>query len=273
MKKRVSCFLMAVCLLACTLFSYTNVLTVEAAPQTVTVNPVKVDDVNNILPDPTYHYPAGDDNTYSYLFKFTLDEAAEVRITGLSRYTFWNWNGDTSYKLTDALVDSKATVNETWSTSVNADHTWEEQAGNYCDEVFTLNKGTYYLFVNTNLAKNWKNESYQNYKPTDFDLGFWLSINVSSYVKAPVLKACRNTAAKKLVVQYSKSKNATGYNIAYSTSKKFKTSRTVNSKKAKVTLKKLKKKTYYVRVRAYKLESGKKYYSAWSNVKKVKIRK
>ena len=34
-----------------------------------------------------------------------------------------------------------------------------------------------------------------------------------------------------------------------------------------------KKKTYYVRVRAYTLSNGKKVYGKWSSVKKVKIKK
>ena len=40
------------------------------------------------------------------------------------------------------------------------------------------------------------------------------------------------------------------------------------------TIKKLtKKKTYYVRVRAYKVINGKKYYCKWSKTNKVKIKK
>ena len=40
------------------------------------------------------------------------------------------------------------------------------------------------------------------------------------------------------------------------------------------TIKKLtKKKTYYVRVRAYKVINGKKYYCKWSKINKVKIKK
>ena len=39
-------------------------------------------------------------------------------------------------------------------------------------------------------------------------------------------------------------------------------------------IKKLKKKkTYYFRVRAYRLEGTKKVYGAWSNMKKIKIKK
>ena len=45
-------------------------------------------------------------------------------------------------------------------------------------------------------------------------------------------------------------------------------------KKTSVVIKKLKKKkTYYVRVRAYKVVGGRNIYGKWSAVKKIKIRK
>lgn len=68
----------------------------------------------------------------------------------------------------------------------------------------------------------------------------------------------------------------TGYQVQYSTSKKFKKAKTAtvkSYKKTKVTVKKLKKrKTYYVHMRTYKTVKGKKYYSGWSKVKKVKTK-
>lgn len=68
----------------------------------------------------------------------------------------------------------------------------------------------------------------------------------------------------------------TGYQVQYSTSKKFKKAKTAtvkSYKKTKVTVKKLKKrKTYYVHMRTYKTVKGKKYYSGWSKIKKVKTK-
>ena len=67
-----------------------------------------------------------------------------------------------------------------------------------------------------------------------------------------------------------KKKSVTGYQVQYSTSKKFtsKTSKTLKVNKAKTTsktVKKLKaKKKYYVRVRTYKTVKKKNYYSKWS---------
>ncbi len=48
---------------------------------------------------------------------------------------------------------------------------------------------------------------------------------------------------------------------------------TVKDSATRATLKELvSKKKYYVRIRTYKVVSGKKYYSKWSSKKSVKIR-
>lgn len=96
-------------------------------------------------------------------------------------------------------------------------------------------------------------------------------------VKKVTLKSVKNKKGRKALVNWKKVSNASGYAIQYSTSKKFKKPVTVKVKKAKTTsttLKKLKKrKTYYVRVRAYKTVNGTTYYGKYSSVKKVRIKK
>lgn len=80
---------------------------------------------------------------------------------------------------------------------------------------------------------------------------------------------------KKITVNNSDNKAASGYQIKLSTSKKFtkKTTKTVKSKSSKTTVKKLKKgKKYYVKVRAYKTENGRTVYSAWSKTKTIKTK-
>lgn len=249
--------------------------TVQAAGQTITtITPTMVPSVENILPTPTITYPVGEENTYSYVFKFTLKTATQVRITGLSRYTFWSYNGSTKYKLTNSLADATATVKKEWSTHVYADHTWEEKVDNSCDQIFPLNAGTYYLFVNTSLSNDWREQKYMGQKVDEFPLGFWMAVNASTYTASAKLKSCKNKKKCKAVVKYGKVANANGYVVQYSTNKKFKSAKKVTSAKASVTLKSLKKKkTYYVRVRAYRENDGVQYYGAWSNVKKVKIKK
>lgn len=70
------------------------------------------------------------------------------------------------------------------------------------------------------------------------------------------------------------SDQSTGYELQYSTSKKFKGKKVKRFKGAKYTVKKLKtKKKYYIRIRTYKTVKGVNYYSNWSNVKKVITKK
>ena len=86
------------------------------------------------------------------------------------------------------------------------------------------------------------------------------------------------TGAKKaLTVKWTKkTTQVSGYQIQYSTSKSFKSykTKTVSSNKTTAaTIKSLSaQKTYYVRVRTYKMVNGKKYYSGWSTVKSVKTK-
>lgn len=65
-----------------------------------------------------------------------------------------------------------------------------------------------------------------------------------------------------------------GYQICYSTSKKWKGKKQKQTRKTKLNIKELKKKkTYYFRVRAYWLDGEEKVYGAWSKTKKITIKK
>ena len=89
-----------------------------------------------------------------------------------------------------------------------------------------------------------------------------------------ILQVPKNKKGRKLVVRWNAVKDVKGYQLQYALNKKFKKKKSVQTKKTKYTIKKLKKKkTYYIRVRAYKMNGKKKVYGKWSTVKKVKIRK
>lgn len=98
-------------------------------------------------------------------------------------------------------------------------------------------------------------------------------------VKKNSIKSVSNKSGKKLYVKFSKISGVAGYQIQYSTSKKFKKKGTKyvypSKKKSTYTIKKLKKgKTYYVRIRGYKKDStGEKVYGKWSSKKTIKIYK
>lgn len=101
----------------------------------------------------------------------------------------------------------------------------------------------------------------------------WTKVDKPSKVKATSFKSKKTG---QLVVSFNKITGAKGYEIAYSTNKKFPSSSTKKtvSVSPKKTLKKLKSgKKYYVRVRAYKVDStGKKVYGAYSKAKGIKVK-
>lgn len=100
------------------------------------------------------------------------------------------------------------------------------------------------------------------------------TVNAPTKVKKVTAK---NSGKKTVTLSWEKVTGAKGYQIQYALNKKFtkkKKAKFINKGKGKATIKKLKKKkTYYFRVRAYKLNGKKKIYGKWSSVKKVKIKR
>lgn len=80
---------------------------------------------------------------------------------------------------------------------------------------------------------------------------------------------------KAVAVSWKKVSKASGYQIAYSKSKKFSKAKykSVSKSSKKTVIRKLsKKKRYYVKVRAWQTVSGKKYYGSWSSAKSARAR-
>lgn len=132
------------------------------------------------------------------------------------------------------------------------------------DQIFVLNMSD--ETENKNAAKGTSAGTTENKKNT---------LNKKK-VKAPGkvtnLKA-RNKKKKMVVVSWKKVPGAKGYQIQYAVGKKLKKKKGRYVKGKKCTVKKLKKKTYYFRVRAYRLNGEEKIFGRWSRRIKVKIRK
>ena len=96
--------------------------------------------------------------------------------------------------------------------------------------------------------------------------------------KSTSISKLTSPKTKQLKVTYKKVSGVTGYQVTYSTSKKFtksttKTTTVKGVSKLSKTVKSLKKgKTYYVKVRTYKTVGGTKYYSSYTSAKKIKIK-
>jgi len=99
-------------------------------------------------------------------------------------------------------------------------------------------------------------------------------------IKASAPKAVKglrivNQKPLKLIITWLPDTTVKGYEVQYAMDKKF--TRSLKKKTVKTTyctVKKVKRsKTYFVRVRAYKLQGTKKIYSKWTKVKKIKVKK
>ncbi len=95
-------------------------------------------------------------------------------------------------------------------------------------------------------------------------------------LKKPKLKKVTSRKKKKITIQWKKVANASGYQIAYGYKKNLKGAKKATVKKAATVRKTIgglkRKKTCYVRIRAWAKVNGKKVYSSWSAVKKVKVK-
>lgn len=95
-------------------------------------------------------------------------------------------------------------------------------------------------------------------------------------LKKTKLSSAKSTKKKTFTATWRKTGGNSGWQVQYSTNKKFRSGvRTVNlkSRNIKLTVRKLRsRKNYYVRIRSYKKVGKQTWYSGWSSVKKVKIR-
>ena len=98
--------------------------------------------------------------------------------------------------------------------------------------------------------------------------------NISAIKAAKVSKVKAKAGKKKATVTYGKTTGVTTYKVYYKLKKKgakYKLAKTTTSRK--VTIKKLKsKKTYYVKVRAYKNINGTNVYTKYSKTVKVRAK-
>lgn len=171
--------------------------------------------------------------------------------------------------------------------------TWDKQTAANGYEVFKYDASSkkYVLYKNitnpntntckvTGLASNSKynfkvrayqiDDSEKTYAPFGTVVSQYTSIAKSN------LNSAKSTSKKKIKASWSKVGGASGYQVMWSTyknfSKNYKTKSVTSKYLSKTVTAAQSKKTYYVRVRAYKTINGKKVYSQWSNTKKVKTK-
>lgn len=165
-----------------------------------------------------------------------------------------------------------------------ASNGYEIYSYNYTKKKYVLyktitngNTGSYKITgLSSNKKYKFKIRAYKlvNGKKTYGSLGNWVLQYTS--VKKPKLKSATSPSTKRIKMTWSKVSGATGYQVKWSTYSDFSQNyltKSVSSKYLSTTLKTAKsKKTYYVKVRAYRTISGKKVYSPWSSKKTLKTK-
>lgn len=135
-----------------------------------------------------------------------------------------------------------------------------------------------YSYAGTVKADGSKNEIAPNIIKTDTSKKRGTSAKKTVKPAKMKIKSIKNVKKRGIAITWKKQNGVSGYEIRYSTNKKLKkkTSRTKIVKKKKVTKITIyvsKKKTYYVRLRAYSTSAKGKVYGEWSKIKKIRIKK
>lgn len=108
-----------------------------------------------------------------------------------------------------------------------------------------------------------------------------ISVNISAAVPNDyemitldkcVITKIQGLKGKKLKVTWKKVENAKGYEVAYSNTNTFANKATKLVTTNMVKIGNIKKKTYFVKVRAYKVQDSRKIYGKWSAVKRFKVK-
>ena len=99
------------------------------------------------------------------------------------------------------------------------------------------------------------------------------TIKITVKPKKSTITSLTSKKKAQMVLKWKKDSKASGYEIVYSYNGKSKKVDVKKNRTTSATIKKLKsKKTYSVKIRAYKKIDGKKIYGDYSKVKKIKVK-
>lgn len=264
-------------------------VTVTVAPDTIVVTSIKMNKTSLVLAKgksgklTASVLPKNATNS-SIIWSSSDSKVASVDSTGTVK---GNSYGTATIKATSkdnakVIATSKVTVGYKLTYKLNKGANSAKNPSVYYKQKITLAKPARkgYAF------KGWYTDSKLKNKITVIKKGS--AKNYTLYAKwekikkpsAPTIKNIKNSKSKSFKITLkSVVASAKGYEITYATNKKFtKNKETANISKASTLTKTVSKlgkgKTYYVKVRAYKKDSaGKKVYSKYSKVIKVKIKK
>ncbi len=206
-----------------------------------------------------------------YSFPEELVLAGEVRVRDFKIVKVSDFNKETDTNNQETTTAQQNTDKQETTTAQNTDKQETTTAQNTDKQETTTAQNT--TKQETTTAQNTTKQETTTAQNTTKQAETTVSNDVTSAVKSKISTVKRAKDKSKIEIVIKGTKNAKKYEIKYSTNKKFskKTTKTITSKKNKVVLKKLKKKkVYYIKVRSFTIVNGKKKYTDWSVVKKVK---
>jgi len=250
---------------------------------------IDIKGMNDALENATWHYNAKSTNGHIYdgVCDRTCNLCGEKRTAPEHKYksvitkATLSKNGKKEYKCTVCgyIASKKITIYRPYSFKIsNKNYTYN---GKVRKPTVTVKGSDGKIISSKNYTVTYSSgrKNVGKYKVTiKFKGNYSGTKTIYFTIKPPKTTVSSLTAyAKKLKVKITKkSSQVTGYQIQYSTSKKFssyKTKTVTSYKTTSAYLTGLKAKTtYYVRVRTYKTVNGKKYYSDWSSYKYKKTK-
>ena len=231
----------------------------------------------------------GDEGTFPWNDEFTTTAPETTTVDATTKGNGDNWGEDiftTSHQET-TTTKAPETTTKAPETTTKAQETTTVPETTTTKALETTTKAPETTKASETTTQNVTTNNNSNAQPTS--VGGTSAISTSTATEttiggatvytvnnqtAPVIKkAIKKKSAKKATVKLKRVAGVNGYQIKVSLNKKFKkkTTVTINTKKAKAVVKKLKAgKKYFVKARTYVIVDGKKVYGKWSKVKKVK---
>lgn len=196
-----------------------------------------------------------------------------------SQTTYGAWSSATTFR----TVPGKMATPKFTQASVNAvTFTWPRVSGasgyqiysGAARKVIATTTGTSFTAKNLKATTNYafqvrafvKNGNTVSY-------GAWSNAVITRTTPGTAAKPTLKAGKKQLTASWKKTSGASGYQVMVSSNKNFSGAKTVTVSGTKTTVKSLtRKKTYYVRIRAYTTLGKTKLYGAWSSTRSVKVK-
>ena len=143
-------------------------------------------------------------------------------------------------------------------------------------KIATITKGTTVTFTDTAANTNGAGYIYKVYAKAGSGVSTAYAKVTTYHMARPAISKLSSSDKGKASVTWNRNSKGSGYQIQYSTSSSYKSSKTAavakNSTVTKTVGSLRSGKVYYFRVRSYKTVSGVRYYSAWSATKKIRVK-